>query len=32
MKIDKVTGTWREKIQYATACVAFASGLTLAYL
>ena len=30
--MSKVTGTWREKIQYTTACLAFLSGQALTWI
>lgn len=30
--MNKVTGTWREKIQYTTACLAFLSGQVLTWI
>ena len=30
--MNKVTGTWREKIQYSTACLAFLSGQVLTWV
>lgn len=30
--MGKVTGTWKEKIQYTTACIAFMSGQALTWL
>lgn len=30
--ISKVNGTWREKVQYTTACLAFLSGQALTWL
>lgn len=30
--MNKITGTWREKIQYSTACLAFLSGQVLTWV
>lgn len=30
--MNKVTGTWREKVQYTTACLAFLSGQVLTWI
>ena len=30
--MKKITGTWREKIQYTTACLAFLSGQALTWI
>lgn len=30
--MNKITGTWREKVQYTTACLAFLSGQVLTWI